>query len=137
MAQHSVIIDSSVWISFLNKGDSFHYEAMKVIGKYTIKKYLFVIPLVVAIEIITVLTRNNISSEKIINLINGFKEIEKYQIISLSKDESLYMALKYRTIANLRSLDYIIFLHLLYYKPTRFETFDKKLRIAYNQNNAN
>ena len=58
---------------------------------------------------------------------------EHYKIIGITNEESIEYAKKLPPQVGLRAFDYYIVLYCQKYKPSRLETFDNELKIAYNK----
>ena len=127
MRNHTVIFDSSLWIALYLENDIFHYEAMRIMGGYEKRKYRIIVPLLVLIELITVLTRKGVDILKIRKICKYIKCTEAYKILSIPDDDLIELALNNAGQISLKTQDYIIFLHYVKLKPAKFESFDTKL----------
>ena len=127
MRNHTVIFDSSLWIALYLENDIFHYEAMRIMGGYEKRKYRIIVPLLVLIELITVLTRKGVDILKIRKICKYIKATEAYMILSIPDDDLIELALNNAGQISLKTQDYIIFLHYVKLKPAKFESFDTKL----------
>lgn len=120
-----VIIDSNVWIAFLNKNDSNHKRADEIFNKLVDKREKIIITEYVLLEIVTVLSQK--VGKKIANqFIEIAGNTKRIEIISSSADfldEVLAFYLKQKN-KNLSFVDYS-----LLYLSGQYEvlTFDKKL----------
>lgn len=122
-----VILDSNVWIAFFLTTDIFHYEAVRIIGNYEKRKYHFLIPAIILLELITVLTKNGLDINNTRKIITDIQSTDNYEIYSIEHQELVELALQNSTKNSLKSLDYAIFLHYVKMKIAKFESFDLKL----------
>lgn len=127
------MFDSNVWIAFYMKTDLFHYEAIRLMGNYSKRKYQILIPLVVLVELITVLTKKGVDINRTKTIVSYIQSTNKHLIYSIEKEELPELALQHACQIKLKSLDYIIFLHYVKLNPAYFESFDTKLLKSINK----
>lgn len=121
-----VILDSNVWIAFLNKNDSNHKKADEIFNKLVNKREKIIITEYILLEVVTVLSQKvgKKLADQFIEIAGNTKRIE---IISSSADflnDVLTFYLKQKN-RNLSFVDYS-----LLYLSRQYEilTFDKELK---------
>ncbi len=121
-----VILDSNVWIAFLNKNDSNHKKADEIFNKLANRREKIIITEYILLEVVTVLSQKvgKKLADQFIEIAGNTKRIE---IISSSADflnDVLTFYLKQKN-RNLSFVDYS-----LLYLSRQYEilTFDKELK---------
>lgn len=86
------------------------------------------------VEVVAFLSRNNYSDLKQIDqFIEEVKTTENFILTELSSEETVKIAKLLAKKVSLKAFDYYLVIYCFYLKPSKFETFDKKLAVAYNK----
>jgi predicted nucleic acid-binding protein len=123
--QQTVILDSSVWISYLLQTDINYSVANKIVYDHY-QKSIILVPAIVFCEVISVL----IKLEKF-ELAKYFSKLD-LSITTLSKQDFLDVIFNYKTRFKTKTQDTLILIHCIKYNVDCFETFDLKQRTIYN-----
>ena len=126
-----VIIDSSVWVSYIAK-DSNHLKAKAILSRLLRKKdgRKILVPRIIYLEVINSLRR----LKKSLQVIESFRShLKLKKIILVKTNEKIYIkADKLSEKVRLKTLDLLILTTVLELKIDKFFSFDKKLRKAYH-----
>lgn len=128
-----VLFDSNIWIASITKSDFFHYESLRLISSYTSRKFQIIIPIIVVIEIVAYISRNQFLPDFKNNYLKHLTLTENYQIVSLDSEQAMRIAQRLPQSLGLRAFDYFILIYCLHYAGIKLETFDQALKKAYNK----
>jgi predicted nucleic acid-binding protein len=120
MKKKVVILDSSVWLSYLFDEDSNFLEAEKIISNIGFATVVL-IPEIILLEVLVVLHRTN------------RVELLNISIVNLSVFEVFKMLNQYKGFYSCKTSDLLIIFNVLFYECDEFYTFDKQQLLNFNK----
>lgn len=116
--QKTIILDSSVWVSYLFKDDVNHARAVEVLESLPFSAKLL-IPEIVFYEIIVVLAR--------LNQLVLFSKIQYFDLkmVRMNPLNFLLLIIEFKALINAKTQDVLIIMSCLFYNVDELFTFDK------------
>lgn len=127
----TVILDSSVWISYFTEEEIFHYQSVKLVHQLFKKQRLIFMPEIIYFEILNVLLRSGYSTSQIENIKKLL--LDKCHLIKSNFEEISKMIEKIGKKANLKTQDLIILIHCVTLPIIEFYCHDQKLLNTYSK----
>lgn len=121
-----------MWVSSLLPSDSSYYEANRIVSRRFVQGYQILMPPPILIELINVLSKNNISKDKIKKEITLLTNNKNISIPNIENNLLIYAAQELAGRIKLKSQDFYIIVYAYLIKVTEFITFDKAQKISYD-----
>lgn len=107
-----------MWVSSLLPSDSSYYEAKRIVSRRFVQGYQILMPPPILIELINVLSKNNISKDKIKKEITLLTNNKNISIPNIENNLLIYAAQELAGRIKLKSQDFYIIVYAYLIKVT-------------------